>query len=108
MLVNTIFPIEADLAVNTFRNLSVPTRKHISVERISILLQHKYNYFSGLTYTQKCKVTTDRIVEVVQKRLQRAGIYLTKSLIRLVLQAEEQFYVNQFAEIEDENFDLAA
>ena len=108
MLMNSIYSIQDDLAINTFRNLSEPTRKHISVERIAALLQHKYNYFSGLTYTQKFKVTTDRIVEVVQKRLQRTGIYLTKSLIRLVLQAEECFYVNQFAQLEEENFELAA
>lgn len=108
MLVNSIYPIQDDLAINTYRELTVPTRKHITVERIAALLQHKYNYFTGLTYKQKCKVTTDRIVEVVQKRLQRTGIYLTKSLIRLVLQAEEQFYISQFVENEDENFDLAA
>ncbi len=101
-------PVAREVVIGSYRNLSENTRKHISPERIQILLGHKRDYFMGLTYSQKCKVTTDRIVSVVQRRLQKNRIYLVKSIIRLALQAEEQFYVQQFSQMEEEGYDVAA
>ena len=101
-------PVQPELIIGTFRNLSGATRKYVTSERVGMILQHKRNYLMGLTYAQKCKVTADRVVSVVQRRLQKNRIYLVKSVIRLVLQAEEQFYVNQFNLMEEENYDLAA
>ena len=102
----SIFPDMQPVAIGAFRKLSNQTRKHITSERIAILLHHKNNYLTNLTYAQKCKVSDDRVIEVVQKRLQRNGIYLTKVIIKAVLQAEEKYYVSQYAT--DDMLDWAA
>ena len=100
------FPDNKVVAIGTFRNLSEQARKHISVERIGYLLYLKDHYLTNLTYVQKCKVTDERVIEVTQNRLQRNGMYFTKSIISLVLQAEAQYYASQYAN--EESYDWAA
>lgn len=92
------------LSVYTFRSLSDTTKKYISIERVMWMLWHKLQYLSSLTYQQKCKVDTARVVEVVQKRMQKQGMYVAKSLIRLIFKAEEECYM-QFEE--DETLEAA-
>ncbi len=80
------------MAVFTFRELSDMAQRYLSVEKGAWIIRHRFDYVSGLTYKQKCLVSQARIVEVVQRRLERSGFYVAKSLIRLVLQAEEYCY----------------
>lgn len=86
------------IAFYTFRQLSSPTKRYISVARVAWILRHKFDYLSGLTYKQKCTVSLTRIVEVVQRRLYKSGMYVSKALIRLILQAEEKCYAMFFIE----------
>ena len=101
------------IAFYTFRQLSATTKRYISVERVAWVLRHKFDYLSGLTYKQKCTVSLTRIVEVVQRRLANSGMYVSKALIRLILQAEELCYAQLFIEetqyeVEEEAWQYAA
>jgi hypothetical protein len=86
------------IAFLTFRELSAATRQHITVARVAWVLRHRFDYLAGLTYKQKCQVGTARIVEVVQRRLLRGDMHVSRALIRLVLQAEEACYAAMMQE----------
>lgn len=91
------------MAVYTFRELSPMAKRYVSVEKVAWVIKHRFDYVSQLTYKQKCMVTTARIIEVVQRRLERSNFYIAKSLINLIIEAEEACYAQLLWEIEEES-----
>ena len=93
------------MAVYTFRELSPVSKRYLSVEKVAWVIRHRFDYVSRLTYKQKCTVSAARVTEVVQRRLARSNYYVAKSLIRLVLKAEEACYTRLLL-MEQEAFSL--
>jgi hypothetical protein len=80
------------ISLNTYRNLPAYLRKAVSLREIFSILNEKSRYMDTLTYSEKCFITADRIAGIAQRRLYKKDIYLSKVLIKQVLQAEEAYY----------------
>ncbi len=80
------------LSLNTYRNLPAYLRKAVTLREIFAILNEKGSYMDTLTYSEKCFITFERIAGVVQRRLYKKDFYLSKQLIKEVLQAEEAYY----------------
>ena len=83
---------ERSTSLHTYRNLPAYLRNELSVNDTYRILTEKGRYLATLTYYEKCFVTADKIAGVIKRRLQKSDLYISKLLIKQVLDAEENYY----------------
>ncbi|UZR95898.1 hypothetical protein [Chondrinema litorale] len=87
-----ILQTERSTSLHTYRNLPAYLRRELSVNDIFRILAEKGRYLSTLTYYEKCFISVDKTAGVIKRRLQKSEVYLSKLLIKQVLEAEENYY----------------
>lgn len=84
-------------ALGTYRLLPAAMRRRMVVHKVARVLSLKAHYLEKLSYDQKCRVSFDKVVEVVHLRLRAHGIRMRANTVRTILLAEEHYY-RQLAE----------
>ncbi|MEN7547491.1 hypothetical protein AAG747_06210 [Rapidithrix thailandica] len=91
MNVNSNIPEQT--VISTFRNLPAQSRQVLSLPLTQFILLQKKEYYEKLSYTEKCLISTERLTEVLYRRLKKYQIKIRKASIRNILMAEEQYYL---------------
>lgn len=83
------------MATLTYRSLPTRSKNKVSVSDIYTVLGQKIRYYSSLSYSEKCKIGAGKIAAVIQKRVLKYNIHISKHIIKNILRAEENFYYQE-------------
>ena len=83
------------MATLTYRSLPTRSKNKISVSDTYTVLSQKIRYFSSLSYSEKCKMGAGKIAAVIQRRIRKYNLHISKHIIKNILRAEETFYYQE-------------